>query len=202
MTIEEQIKDIKQSFRLYMNGPGSMSMREKGLNYHVNWGVPLPTLREMAETYGKNYELAIALYKDNVRECKLLATLLMPIDRMDAELADVWLEQDQTQEVVEMLAMNVFQYADFASVLAYECIASEEVLRQICGYNILSRLFGKQMEPNERGINEFLDQASVAFSTENLGVKHAALNAVMSFAALGQDYENIARKALQGIIEI
>ncbi|MBF1547579.1 MAG: DNA alkylation repair protein, partial [Prevotella salivae] len=63
-------------------------------------------------------------------------------------------------------------------------------------------LFGKQMEPNERGINEFLDQASVAFSTENLGVKHAALNAVMSFAALGQDYENIARKALQGIIEI
>ena len=181
MTIEEQIKEIKQSFRLFMNGPGSMSMREKGLNYHVNWGVPLPTLREMAETYGKNYELAIALYKDNVRECKLLATLLMPIDRMDAELADVWLEQAQTQEVVEMLAMNVFQYADFASVLAYECIASEEVLRQICGYNI---------------------QASVAFSTENLGVKHAALNAVMSFAALGQDYENIARKALQGIIEI
>lgn len=31
MTIEEQIKEIKQSFRLYMNGPGSMSMREKGI---------------------------------------------------------------------------------------------------------------------------------------------------------------------------
>ena len=60
-----------------MNGPGSMSMREKGLNYHVNWGVPLPTLREMAETYGKNYELAIALYKD---KCQRMQAVGYPVD--------------------------------------------------------------------------------------------------------------------------
>ena len=64
------------------------------------------------------------------------------------------------------------------------------------------RLFGKGLEPNERGINEFLAQAAVALSNENMGVKHAAMNAILSFAELGNDYEMIVRKALHGVVEI
>ena len=202
MESNDKLKKIKQSFRLYMNGPASQSMREKGLNYNVNWGVPLINLHEMAKEYGKDYELAVALFKENVRECKILATLIMPADRMEAELAEVWLEQTRTQEIAEMLAMNLFQYVDYASVLAFECIASEKILYQICGFNLLSRLFGKGQEPNERGINEFLDQAAVALKGEILGVKHAAMNAVLSFVELGDEYELVARKALHGIVEI
>ena len=202
MELNDKLKKIKQSFRLYMNGPASQSMREKGLNYNVNWGVPLINLHEMAKEYGKDYELAVALFKENVRECKILATLIMPADRMEAELAEVWLEQTRTQEIAEMLAMNLFQHVDYASVLAFECIASEKILYQICGFNLLSRLFGKGQEPNERGINEFLDQAAVALKGENLGIKHAAMNAVLSFVELGDEYELVARKALHGVVEI
>ena len=48
----------------------------------------------------------------------------------------------------------------------------------------------------------FLDQAAVALSNENMGVKHAAMNAILSFAELGNDYEMIVRKALHGVVEI
>ena len=108
MKLNDKLKKIKQSFRLYMNGPASQSMREKGLNYNVNWGVPLINLHEMAKEYGKDYELAVALFKENVRECKILATLIMPADRMEADLAEVWLEQTRTQEIAEMLIMPLF----------------------------------------------------------------------------------------------
>ena len=202
MELNDKLKKIKRSFRLYMNGPASQSMREKGLDYNVNWGVPLINLHEMAKEYGKDYELAVALFKENVRECKILATLIMPADSMEAELAEVWLEQTRTQEIAEMLAMNLFQYVDYASVLAFESIASEKILYQICGFNLLSRLFGKGQEPNERGINEFLDQAAVALKGEILGVKHAAMNAVLSFMELGDEFELVARKALHGVVEI
>lgn len=37
--IKEKLKEIKQSFRLMMNGPASQSMRNKGLAYKLNWGV-------------------------------------------------------------------------------------------------------------------------------------------------------------------
>ena len=73
-----KLRKIKQSFRLYMNGDASRSMREKGVEYKLNWGVPIPTLKAMAAEYGKDYELAIALWKENIRECKILATMIMP----------------------------------------------------------------------------------------------------------------------------
>ena len=46
--MQEKLKEIKQSFRLYMNGVTAQSLRDKGVNYHLNWGVSLQHLQEMA----------------------------------------------------------------------------------------------------------------------------------------------------------
>ena len=45
MDTKEQIKEIKKQFRLFMNGVVSQSMREKGLEYKVNFGIELPRLK-------------------------------------------------------------------------------------------------------------------------------------------------------------
>ena len=55
----QKLMTIKRSFRLLMNGPGSQSMRDKGLGYKLNWGVPFYELKKMAQEYGKDYDLAI-----------------------------------------------------------------------------------------------------------------------------------------------
>ena len=44
--VRDQLKAIKQSFRFYMNGKTAQSMREKGVNYKVNWGIDLITLKK------------------------------------------------------------------------------------------------------------------------------------------------------------
>ena len=44
MDVHEIIKDIKGQFRLFMNGVVSQSMREKGLDYKLNFGIELPRL--------------------------------------------------------------------------------------------------------------------------------------------------------------
>ena len=106
----QKLMTIKRSFRLLMNGPGSQSMRDKGLGYKLNWGVPFYELKKMAQEYGKDYDLAIELWKEDIRECKILATLIMPADRMLAEITDIWMEQVQSQEMAEMLAFNLLQY--------------------------------------------------------------------------------------------
>ena len=70
MDIKEQLKDIKTQLRLSMNGAVSQSMREKGLLYKLNFGVELPRIKMIAEGYEKNHDLAQALWKENIRECK------------------------------------------------------------------------------------------------------------------------------------
>ena len=199
MDVKEQIKEIKQSFRLMMDGMVAKSMRDKGLDYKLNWGATLPRLRGMADEIGMNYDLAIALWKENIRECKILATMIMPPDRMLPEVADIWMEQTQNQEIAEQAAFNLYQYLPYAPEKAYTWMASEKELYQLCGFHIISRLFMNKQEPNERGINEFIDQALVALQSESIPVKKAAMSAIQRFAELGLVYERIAKSAIKQI---
>lgn len=198
----QKLMQIKRSFRLLMNGPTSQSMSQKGIGYKINWGVPFIELKKMASEYGKDYSLAIELWKEDIRECKILATLIMPAEEMLPEITDIWMEQVKTQEMAEMLAFNLLQYVSYAPVIAYQWMASDKPLYQIAGFQLLARLFANGQEANERGINEFLDQASTALQGDNMGVKHAAANCVLRFADLGEEYEKVARMALRGIIEL
>ena len=193
----QKLMKIKRSFRLLMSGPTSQSMTQKGLGYKINWGVPFIELKKMALEYGKDYELAIELWKEDIRECKILATLIML-----PEITDIWMEQVKSQEMAEMLAFNLLQYVDYAPAIAYEWIATDKTLYEIAGFQLLARLFANGQEANERGINEFLDQATVALQGDNMGIKHAAANCVLRFADLGEEYEKIARAALKGIFEL
>jgi hypothetical protein len=196
-TTTDKLKEIKQSFRQMMDGVVAQSMRDKGLNYHLNWGATLPRLREMADEYGQDYDLALALWKENIRECKILATMMMPPDKILPEVIDIWMEQTETQEIAEQAAMNLYRHLPFAAEKAYQWIASDRPLYQLCGFHVLSRLFMNGQEPNERGINEFIDQAQAALNGSDLVVRKAAYNCIQRFAELGLVYERIAQSALR-----
>lgn len=196
---ECQLNEIKRSFRLMMDGATAQSMRDKGVDYHVNWGASLPMLKSKAREIGKNYSLAIALWKENVRECKILATMVMPADEMLPEVVDIWMEQTTTQEIAELAAFNLYQYLPFAADKAYRWIASEKALYQLVGFNVLSRLFMNGQEPNERGINEYLDQLCAALQGQYMSVRKAAMSSAVHFTELGLVYERVAKSALKRI---
>ena len=205
--VRDKVKEIKQSFRQMMDGYIAQSMRDKGLNYHLNWGATLPRLQEMAKEIANSqepiancqYDLAIALWKENVRECKILATMLMPADQILPEVVDIWMEQIPSQEIAEQLAFNLWQHLPFAPEKAYQWIASDKEYDQLCGFHVLTRLFMNHQEPNERGINEYLDQMVAALQGPFSSVRKAAMQSVLRFAELGLVYERMAKSVLKSI---
>ena len=205
--VRDKVKEIKQSFRQMMDGSIAQSMRDKGLNYHLNWGATLPRLQEMAKEIANSqepiancqYDLAIALWKENVRECKILATMLMPADQILPEVVDIWMEQIPSQEIAEQLAFNLWQHLPFAPEKAYQWIASDKEYDQLCGFHVLTRLFMNHQEPNERGINEYLDQMVAALQGPFSSVRKAAMQSVLRFAELGLVYERMAKSVLKSI---
>lgn len=207
-TVPSKVKEIKQSFRLMMDGSVAQSMRDKGLNYHLNWGATLPRLKAKAEELktssqepiaDSQYDLAIALWKENVRECKILATMLMPPEKMLPEVCDIWMEQIPSQEIAEQAAFNLWQHLPYAPEKAYQWIASDQEYYQLCGFHVLSRLFMNGQEPNERGINEFIDQALSALQGPYMSVRKAAMQSIQHFAELGLVYERMAKSATKSI---
>ncbi len=194
--IQDTLKQIKRSFHTRMNGVASQSMRQKGLDYKVNWGVALPHLREMAAEYQPSYSLAVELWKENIRECKILATMLMPPAEMPEQLVELWMEQTKSQEIAEMAVFNLYQHLDYAPQMAFRWIASDDSIRQLSGYQLLACLFGKGLIPDTRGVNEYIDQVKVTLAGTDTAVSHAAMNSVNRFCQLGPEYEQIASKAL------
>lgn len=197
--IQERVKDIKQSFRLLMDGKTAQSMRDKGVEYKLNWGASIPMLKEKAEEIGKDYHLAIELWKADVRECKILATMIMPANEILPEVVDLWMEQTVSQEIAEQASFNLYQYLPYAPAKAYQWMASEKELYQLCGFHVLTRLFMNKQEPNERGINEFIDQALVALQGSSMMVRKAAMQCMIRFSELGLVYERMAKSALKSL---
>ena len=205
--LSSKIKEIKLSFRQMMDGAVAQSMRDKGAHYHLNWGATIPRLKAKAEELKQEvsgdkiqvYDLAIALWKENVRECKILATMLMPAEKMLPEVCDIWMEQVPSQEIAEQVAFNLWQHLPYAPEKAFQWIATDEEYKLLCGFHVLSRLFMNGQEPNERGINEFIDQALAAMQGPSLAVRKAAMQSMYRFSELGLVYERMAKSALKSV---
>ena len=183
MDTKEQIKEIKKQFRLFMNGVVSQSMREKGLEYKVNFGIELPRLKEIAAKFEKNHDVAQALWKENIRECKILAGLLQPVETFYPEIADIWVEDMHYPEIADLTCMNLFQHLPYASEKAFQWIADEGEYFQYCGYMMLARLLMQGNEMNERAENELIDQALAALLSEGALVCRGASTALRRYAS-------------------
>lgn len=181
MDLKEQLKDIKTQLRLSMNGVASQSMREKGLNYKLNFGVELPRIKMIAANYGKDHELAQALWKENIRECKILAGLIQPVDSFYPEIADIWVEDIQNIEIAELTCMNLFQYLPYAAAKSFHWIADEREYIQVCGFLTAARLLMQKGDMIERASGELLDQAICAVHSSNFHVRKAALLAIRRY---------------------
>ena len=192
----ENIRQIKKTFRLFMNGVTSRSMREKGLEYRVNWGIPLAQLKEIASGYDKSFNLASELWKDDVRECKILATMLMPADKMTHGLAEDWIKHTSSMEIAEMCALNLFQNLEDAHLLALRWLSSDNLMVRICAYHVLCRLIMKGFKPDDNQAGQILNSIHEALSGNNTALKHASVTCLTRFISISDGYSAMADSVL------
>lgn len=201
MDLHEQLKDIKTQLRLSMNGAVSQSMREKGLVYKLNFGVELPRIKGIAASYEKDHALAQSLWKEDIRECKILAGLLQPVDTFLPEIADIWVDTMPTVEIAELTSMNLFQHLPYAPAKAFRWIADERELAQVCGFLTIARLLQKKGDMEDRVANEFLDQAVSSFLAGSYSVRSAVMAALRRFMEHSEEHAFRACRCVDGMKE-
>ena len=199
MDLHEQLKDIKTQLRLSMNGAVSQSMREKGLVYKLNFGVELPRIKGIAAAYEKDHTLAQALWKEDIRECKILAGLLQPVETFLPEIADIWIDTMPTVEIAELTSMNLFQHLPYAPAKAFRWIADGRELAQVCGFLTIARLLQKKGDMEDRVANEFLDQAVSCFLTGSYAVRNAVSAALRRFMEHSEEHAFRACRCVDGM---
>ena len=186
------LRTIKAELRSAMNGVAAARIRESGMNYKLTFGVELPRLQAIAAEFEPDTHLAQALWHEDIRECKLLATMLYPTEAFSEELADIWTDTlcMEQAEVAQVLVMNLLAKQPYASEKAFEWIASERPMHQLLGFLLITRLLmqGATLSPSAE--DEFLDQAAVTIHAPQLAVQKAVQNALLRFGEASDDAWN------------
>ncbi len=92
------------AMRKQMNGAVADAMRYYGEKYGLNYGVSLPTLRQIANQEQPDHSLAQYLYKQQVRELRLAALHIAQPEKITLSEADFWAEGVINSEVAEEMA--------------------------------------------------------------------------------------------------
>ena len=199
--LHQRLKDIKTQLRLSMNGAVSQSMREKGLVYKLNFGVELPRIKGIAAGYEKDHSLAQSLWKEDIRECKILAGLLQPVESFLPEIADIWVEDIRNIEIAELTSMNLFQHLPYAPAKSFHWIASEDEYTQVCGFLTIARLLMKKGDMTERASGELLDQAICAVHSDSYHIRNAALLVIRKYMQHSEEHAFQVCRLVEGMAD-
>ena len=168
MNNDEIIKSIKNDFRLGMNGIISTSMRNRGMDYKIIFGLSLPQLRTLAEKYSPNQEVAIRLWNENIRESKLLATMIFPYSEMSMEIAKEWIEDIKYSEVADIASMFLFSKLPYAEQLCLEYVNSENEDHLYFAFRLFIRLHINKSEISQETIETVKAKALEYSESDNI----------------------------------
>ena len=177
-----QLKDIKRLYRLYMNGIVSQSMRLKGAEYRVNFGLTLPLLRRIAEQISPSVDIAEQLWQDTgVRESMLLAPMVYPVEQCAPADAQRWAEQMPNVEVADFCCKYLFSRLSYASELVADWVASSQEMVVYTAFRLAYALL-PQIE-NEDWLTS-MAQAAIAAQSDDRSVVVSAARRFLTEALL------------------
>jgi 3-methyladenine DNA glycosylase AlkD len=131
--MEEKVQDILVQIKKHQNGAVVDSMQESGIIYKVNFGVTIPELKQIAQPYKGNHDLATRLFEEDIRECKIIASMIDDPAKVTGDQIDSWSEQFTNIEIVEQVCSNLFWKSDFALPRSFEWCHDDDNLLQKAG---------------------------------------------------------------------
>jgi len=192
--IQDIIKDIRKQCRLAMNGVTSTSMRQKGLSYKINFGLSFQQIKDLAQRYEPNAELAETIWREDTRELKILATLLYPLPEFTKEVADRWVSEIPNQEIREQICFNLFQNLLFANELVSLWGDDDKEEIRTTGYWLLARLSVQKLLGSVK--SDDFRYLLVDVATDNISLRNAATLALKHIGRQSKDEADAILKKL------
>ena len=110
METREIIKEIKKKLRTRENGPASEAMENLGVKYKKNHGLSVRQIKDIAADYLNNHELALELYKEDIRELKIMSFVVENAQTVSIKQIDDWVNALTDTEQAEQIAISLIVF--------------------------------------------------------------------------------------------
>ena len=114
-------------------------MARFGITPSHTYGIRMPVLRTLGKEIGKNHSLALALWKKDNRETRILATLVDEVDKVTKEQMERWTLDFDYWEICDQACINLFYALAFAYEKAIGWSARPEEYVKRCAFVLMAR---------------------------------------------------------------
>jgi 3-methyladenine DNA glycosylase AlkD len=159
-------------------------------------GVPMPKLRAMAKSLGKDHELAIGLWDSGFHEARILASLVDEPSKVTEKQMEGWVSGFDSWAVCDQVCMNLFSGTPFAWEKAREWATRKEEYVKRAGFVLMAVLAVHDKDAEDRDfisllpilIKEATDERNfvkkaVDWALRQIGKRNIALNKAAISAA-------------------
>jgi 3-methyladenine DNA glycosylase AlkD len=135
--VYEQIIKRLESMANPVNVAG---MARFGINPHNTLGISMTYLRQIAKEVGKDHGLAQQLWRSEIHEARILATLVdTPLLVTEAQMEE-WVKDFDSWDVCDACCMNLFRKTDYTYAKALEWSEREGEFIKRAGFAMMATL--------------------------------------------------------------
>ncbi len=167
------MSEIKQKLQKLVDPDAIAGMAKFGINSSSAYGVAVPKLRTLGKELGTDHKLAVQLWQEHNRECKILAGLMEDPKVVTEEQMEQMVLDFYDWEICDQTIMNVFEKTPFPYQKAAQWCKRDELFVRRAGFVLMARLAVSDKKAETEQFLPFLSFIREGASDERPMVKKA-----------------------------
>ncbi len=110
----DSTEDILGKLKAKANPNSVRGMARYGMNAERRLGVSVPYMRRIAQELGKSHELALELWKTEIPEARILASMIGEPEKLTDHQMEEWVKDINSWDVCDQVCMNLFEKTPIA----------------------------------------------------------------------------------------
>jgi 3-methyladenine DNA glycosylase AlkD len=142
-----EVAQVMEQLAAWGNEARKKHMKKNGAGENL-FGVPLGKLRKLAETLGRDHDLALSLWETGNADARMLSAMILDPAKLTRDRAGRMIKEAGTIDLMEELVFDAVAEAPYAAQLREAWLSSKDDLEGRAGWTlVMSGIQGKQFKP-------------------------------------------------------
>ncbi|MEM4259774.1 MAG: DNA alkylation repair protein [Candidatus Woesearchaeota archaeon] len=172
-------------------------MARFGINSKYALGVRIPVLRAIAKRHIKDPDrqvLALQLWKTNIHEARILASMVADPKKITEKLMDEWVIEFNSWDLCDQCCMNLFDKTEFAEKKIFEWVKDEKEFIRRAGFALIACVAWHRKDWSDQKFDMFFPLIE-KYSYDKRNFVRKAVN--WALRQIGKKNKNLNKKAIE-----
>ena len=168
-----RVDEILSALREQANPANVAGMARYGIATETALGVPVPFIRALAKTAGRDHALALELWSSGIHEARILATIVADKSQLTKALMNRWARDFNSWDICDQACANLFRSSPLAWEMAETWSTAKPEFVRRAAFSLMAGLAVKAKKEPDARFEAFLPMIAAASTDERNMVKKA-----------------------------